>query len=353
LFTPNDAFYVTDTVLTAPRVDAGRWRLRVHGMVERELELSLAQLLTMELVDLEATLVCVHNPVGGYRAGSARWLGVPLSVLLSSAGVRAECDQVLAHAVEGFSGGLPLDMIEDGSIPLVAVGMNGAPLTVRNGFPARLLMPGVWGADASTKWLAAIELTTWDRASDYWDSRGWPRAPGQVKPAARIDVPADHSAIVAGSAVVAGVAWAPRAGVTGVEVAIDGSPWRPARLSPQIAPTLWRQWALPWRAEAGKHELQVRTISGDEVQEESLAPPYPRGSSGYHRVRVQVHEGGELSPRGHVRLAQKRADLSGRLRLAAMAPGAWRKHGFPRTPAFDEALPLARRSVRELLPSWS
>jgi DMSO/TMAO reductase YedYZ molybdopterin-dependent catalytic subunit len=351
LFTPNAAFYVTDTVLTAPRVDAGGWQLRVHGMVERELELSLQQLLTMELVEVDATLVCVHNPVGGYRVGSARWLGVPLSVLLSVAGVRAECDQVLAHAVNGFSGGVPLDMIGKGPIPLVALGMNGAPLTVRNGFPARLLTPGIWGADASTKWLRAVELTTWERASDYWDARGWPRTPGKVKPGARIDVPADHSAMVAGWAVAAGVAWAPRAGVTGVEVAIDDGPWQPARLSPEIAPTLWRQWALPWRAEPGGHQLRVRTLSGEDIQEERLAPPYPHGSSGYHTVHIQVPDGGALPPLWHQRLRQLRADLDGRVRLAGMAPTAWRKYGFPRRPSFADPLPPARRGVRELLPS--
>ena len=66
-------------------------------------------------------------------------------------------------------------MVGEGAIPLVALGMNGEPLTMRNGFPARLLTPGIWGADASTKWLATIELTTWANASDYWDARGWPR----------------------------------------------------------------------------------------------------------------------------------------------------------------------------------
>ncbi len=93
------------------------------------------------------------------------------------------------HSVTGFTAGLPLEMVKDRPIPLVALGMNGEPLTVRNGFPARLLTPGIWGADANTKWLAAIELTTWIRASDYWDARGWPRTPGTVKPGSRIDLP--------------------------------------------------------------------------------------------------------------------------------------------------------------------
>jgi DMSO/TMAO reductase YedYZ molybdopterin-dependent catalytic subunit len=185
LFTPSRSFYVTDTALTAPRVDRDRWRLRVRGLVEHELEFSLQELLAMELVEVDATLVCVHNPVGGDRVGSARWLGVPLGALLATAGVRSESDQVLTHSVTGFTAGLPLETVGEGPIPLVALGMNGAPLTTRNGFPARLLTPGIWGADASTKWLATIELTTWVNASDYWDARGWPRVPGIVTPGRR------------------------------------------------------------------------------------------------------------------------------------------------------------------------
>jgi DMSO/TMAO reductase YedYZ molybdopterin-dependent catalytic subunit len=351
LFTPNRSFYVTDTALAAPCVDRDRWRLRVRGLVDHELAFSLQELLAMELVEVDATLVCVHNPVGGDRVGSARWLGVPLGALLATAGVRPESDQVLTHSVTGFTAGLPLEMVGEGPIPLVALGMNGAPLTMRNGFPARLLTPGIWGADASTKWLATIELTTWANASDYWDARGWPRVPGIVTPGSRIDVPADRSTVVAGSAIAAGVAWAPRGGVSGVEVAIDGGPWQPAQLSSQIAPTLWRQWALTWQAEPGEHQLQVRTRSHDEVQEENPAPPYPHGSSGYHTIRVLVRDKGAPPRRWRLRLAQTRADLSGRFRLAASALPAWRRQGFPRQPTFVEPLPPARRGLRQLLPS--
>jgi len=300
--------------MTAPRVDRDRWRLRVRGLVEHELEFTLRQLLAMELVEVDATLVCVHNPVGGDRISSARWLGVPLGALLGTAGVRPESDQVLTHSVTGFTAGLPLEMVGEGPTPLVALGMNDEPLTIRNGFPARLLTPGIWGADASTKWLATI------------------------------DVPADRSTVASGPAIAAGIAWAPRRGVSGVEVAIDGGPWQSARLSPHIAPTLWRQWALTWQAEPGEHQLQVRTLSGDEVQEENPAPPYPQGSSGYHTIRAQVPDNGAQPPRWRPRLAHTRADLTGRLRLAANAPPAWRRHGYP--PPTGLRRPVASRTAR-------
>jgi DMSO/TMAO reductase YedYZ molybdopterin-dependent catalytic subunit len=353
LFTPNRSFYLTDASLSAPAVDPETWRLRIHGSVEAELELSLAQLLDLPLVETDATLVCVHNPVGGDRVGSARWLGVPLPALLEMAGVRQGCDQVLTRSVTGFTAGIPLEMASDGSLPLVALGMNGEPLPVPHGFPARLLTPGIWGADANTKWLSEIELTTWERASDYWDARGWPRTPGRVTPGSRIDVPADGETMIAGSAVAAGVAWGPPGGVTGVEVSIDGAGWRPALLSPSLSPHLWRQWALRWRAEPGPHELRARAVCGSEVQREEPAAPYPHGSSGYHTVRVEVVDRGPLPPRWRVGLARTRIDLARRARLAAMAPPAWRAHGFPRRPTFAEAQPAARRGLRERLADRS
>jgi DMSO/TMAO reductase YedYZ molybdopterin-dependent catalytic subunit len=351
LFTPNQSFYVTDTVLTAPRVDRDRWRLRVRGLVERELEFSLEELLAMDLVEVDATLVCVHNPVGGDRVGSARWRGVPLATLLAHAGVCSESNQVLTHSVTGFTAGLPLEMVREGPIPLVVLGMNDEPLPVRNGFPARLLTPGIWGADANTKWLATIELTTWDRASDYWDARGWPRVPGVVKPGSRIDVPADRSTLVAGSALAAGIAWAPARGVSAVEVSIDGGRWQRAELSPEIAPKLWRQWRLLWQARAGTHELRVRTLSSGDIQQEDPAPPYPHGASGYHTIRVQVANSGALPAPWRARLAGTHADLAARARLAAMALPSWRHHGFPGPPTFTEPLPSAQRGPRHLLPS--
>jgi DMSO/TMAO reductase YedYZ molybdopterin-dependent catalytic subunit len=353
LFTPNRSFYVTDAVMTPPAVDPDTWRLRVHGLVDQELELSLDQLLDMRLVEIDATLVCVHNPVGGYRVGSAHWLGVPLAALLEEAGVRAGCDQVLTRSVSGFTAGLPLEMASSALTPLVALGMNGEPLPVHHGFPARLLTPGIWGADANTKWLTDIELTTWEQASDYWDARGWPRTPGEVKPGSRIDVPADRSTLISGWAVAAGVAWGPSRGVSGVEVSIDGEPWRAAELSPALNPMLWRQWALRWRAEPGPHQLRVRAICGDVAQSEDPAPPYPHGSSGYHSVGVDVLARGPLPRRWRPSVAQASDDLAGRVRLAAMAPPAWRARGFPRRPEFAEVQPPARRGLGQLLAGRS
>jgi DMSO/TMAO reductase YedYZ molybdopterin-dependent catalytic subunit len=335
LYTPAGSFYVTDVTARPPRLDANEWRLRVGGMVDRTLELTLDDLTSLGLVELDATLVCVHNPVGGDRIGTARWLGVPIATLLERAGVQPGAEQLLARSVDGFTAGVPVERIRSGAPALLAIGMNGEPLPFDHGFPARLLVPGLWGADANTKWLTELELTTWGAVSDYWDRRGWPRQPSRVQPAARIDVPAARAVVAPGAVTVAGVAWAPPLGVEGVEVQVDDGPWQPADLGTEVAPTMWRQWSWTWAATTGEHVLRARTIGRDRTQPGGAEPPYPVGVRGYHERRVSVVEGGS----GSRRLAALVDDARERLVLAGRGATAWRDRGFPPTPSFPAPLP--------------
>jgi DMSO/TMAO reductase YedYZ molybdopterin-dependent catalytic subunit len=336
VFTPNADFYETDVTLPPPALDAGAWTLRVHGLVERPFELSYPELLALGLEELDATLVCVHNPVGGHRIGTARWLGVPLARLLERAGVRPEADQLLARSVDGFSAGVPLTVLDEDRAALVAVGMNGEPLPTEHGYPARLLVPGLWGADANTKWLSELEVTTFAAVEDYWDRRGWPREPSPVAPSSRIDVPRARALVSAGSSVVAGVAWAPPHGVERVEVSIDGSPWQAAELSAELDPHAWRQWRRPWQALPGSHEIRVRTRSrSGALQSEESSPPYPRGAHGLHAVRVEVLAEGARPSGIEKRRAALSTEARRRLGLAAAGLSSWLRHGYPRRPGFS------------------
>jgi DMSO/TMAO reductase YedYZ molybdopterin-dependent catalytic subunit len=331
LFTPNDSFYVTDVAARPPRVDPNAWRLRVHGMTERPLALSLDDLEALGLEELDATLVCVHNPVGGDRIGTARWVGVPLARLLDEAGVQDDAEQLVARSVDGFTAGVPVERIRSGAPAMLAIGMNGEPLPFEHGFPARLIVPGLWGADANTKWIAELELTTWEAVSDYWDRRGWPRQPSFVQPAARIDAPVNRAVVEPGSNVVAGVAWAPPEGVAGVEVQVDGGEWRAAELGEEVAPTMWRQWQIRWEAPPGEHVLRARAIGRRRRQPEGQEPPYPVGSRGYHEHRVTAAAGSKA----RVRLGRAFVDdLRGRFVLGARGLKAWHDRGWPPTPQF-------------------
>jgi DMSO/TMAO reductase YedYZ molybdopterin-dependent catalytic subunit len=323
LHTPNASFYETDVTFPPPVLDVEGWRLRIHGLVEQPVELSFDELVQLGVEERDTTLVCVHNPIGGPRIGTARWLGVPVARLLRLAGPLAEADQLVARSVDGFTAGVPLSLLEDERAALVVVGMNGEPLPVEHGFPARLLVPGLYGYDANTKWLGDLELATFHSVSDYWTRRGWPREPAPVVPGARIDVPKHRHTVAAGPVTVAGVAWAPPRGVRAVEVSVDGTPWQPAELARELDPAAWRQWLLRAKLAPGEHELRVRT-SGQDVDSTGSTPPYPYGASGVHTVTVRARDSVSGGPPG--RITSARVAAGQRARLAAQGAVAWARH---------------------------
>jgi DMSO/TMAO reductase YedYZ molybdopterin-dependent catalytic subunit len=320
LFTPTDRFYVTDVTFPAPRMAPSTWCLEVTGLVAHPLRLSLQELLALDSVEVDSTLVCVHNPVGGHRVGTARWQGVPLATLLGRAEVADEADHVRAHSADGFSGGHPRSLVERA---LLVYGMNGEPLRREHGGPVRLILPGVYGYDANVKWLQRLEVTRFERARDYWERKGWPRRVAEVRTQSRIDVPRTGSSIARGKSTVAGVAWSPPRGITKVELSIDGGPWRSCQLAEELSPNTWRQWRFDWDATEGQHTLRVRAWSPDGVQEERRAPPFPDGATGHHVVEVTIH-GDNRRPLAAATRAALR-ELAGRVGLARAGWRAWRR----------------------------
>ncbi len=288
LFTPNADFYRIDTALSVPRVDVATWRLKVGGMVDRPFELSYDELQALGVVEVDVTIACVSNEVGGGLIGNARWLGVPLAAVLERAGVQDGASQVVGRSVDGWTAGFPTELALDGRNAVVAVGMNGEPLPLEHGFPARLVVPGVYGYVSATKWLAEIELTTWEAFDGYWVPRGWAKE-GPIKTQSRIDVPRAGAAVAAGRQPIAGVAWAQHRGVEAVEVQVDDGAWEPARLAEELDVDVWRQWVLEWDATPGPHVLRVRATDADgATQTEQRTPVAPDGASGWHTVHVNV-----------------------------------------------------------------
>lgn len=287
LVTPNERFYRIDTALLVPRPDLDTWRLRVTGMVDRELELTYDELVAMPLVEQYVTIACVSNEVGGDLVGNALWRGVPLKALLGQAGVDPAATQIVGRAVDDFTVGFPTGYaLADDREALVAVGMNGEALPVDHGFPARLIVPGLFGYVSATKWLTEIELTTWEGFDAYWVPLGWSKE-GPILTQSRIDVPRHGASIPAGMTTIAGVAWAPDRGVSAVEVDIDDLGWTPATISAPISDATWIQFALTWEAMAGDHRIRVRATDGDgEVQTDQRTEPAPDGARGHHVISV-------------------------------------------------------------------
>jgi DMSO/TMAO reductase YedYZ molybdopterin-dependent catalytic subunit len=289
--TPNGSFYRVDTALLLPEVDPATWQLRIHGMVQREVTLTFDELLRRPLIEDYVTLTCVSNPVGGPYAGNAKWLGASLASLIRQARPLAGADQLLCTSVDGFTSGTPLQVVLDGRDALLTVAMNGQALPVAHGFPARMVVPGLYGYVSACKWITDIEVTTFAAADAYWAQRGWSQQ-APIKTESRIDVPAAGATIAADQTPVAGVAWAQHKGVAAVEVRVDHGPWQQARLAAVPDIDTWRQWVWEWYATPGTHLLEARaTDATGYTQTAAQAQPVPNGASGYPSTTVTVRSG--------------------------------------------------------------
>lgn len=287
--TPNADFYRIDTALSVPQVSRGDWRLRIHGMVDREVTLTFDDLQRFDVVEEVVTLTCVSNPVGGDLISNAKWTGYRVRDLLAGAGIHSDADMVLSTSIDGFTAGTPVEALTDQRGSLLAIGMNDAPLPTEHGYPARLVVPGLYGYVSATKWLVDLELTRFDRAEAYWTKLGW-AARGPIKTESRIDVPRSGAEIPRGSTTFGGVAWAQQRGIEAVEVRIDEGPWQQAELGASYSNDTWRLWSFPWQAaEPGPHRITVRATDGTgAVQTSDEADVVPDGATGWHTVSFDV-----------------------------------------------------------------
>jgi len=286
--TPNRSFYRVDTALAVPDVPVGSWRLRVHGLVDRPLELTYEDLLSRRLVERRVTLTCVSNPVGGDLLGNTTWIGVPVADLLAEAGVRPGADAVRSTSADDMTIGTPLSAVTDGRDALLAVAMGGEPLPLEHGFPVRMVVPGLYGYVSATKWLVDLEVTRFADFTAYWTDRGY-AAQAPIKTSSRIDVPRSFARVKAGPTTVAGLAWAQDRGVDAVEVRADDRPWQRAELATEDNADTWRQWRWTWDATPGTHRLQVRaTDRTGHTQTSRREPIAPDGATGWHSVTVTV-----------------------------------------------------------------
>ena len=288
--TPTKDFYRIDTALSVPTLDAAAWSLRIHGLVDRELTLTLDELLSRPVVERVVTLMCVSNEVGGNLIGNAVWTGVPIRDLLAEVGVHPEADMVLSTSQDRFTAGTPLEALTDpGRDALLAVSMNGEPLPFEHGYPVRMVVPGLYGYVSATKWVVDLEVTRFDRAQGYWTPRGW-SARGPIKLSSRIEVPAQGATRPAGEVVLAGTAWAQHTGIAAVQLSVDSGPWRDADLGAVPSSDTWRQWVYRWSdAPAGTHRLRVRAVdSAGRVQDAVQRPTAPDGATGLHERTITL-----------------------------------------------------------------
>ena len=287
--TPSADFYRVDISLVTPRVDASTWSLTVDGMVDRPLTLSYDELLAMPMVERDITLTCVSNEVGGPYASTGRWLGVPFSEIIARVGVQAGVDQVFSSSSDsGYTCSTPYQAVSDGRDAMIVVGLNGEVLPDERGYPARMLVPGLYGFVSATKWLERIEFTTYAKRTAYWTEREW-ATDAPVLTQSRIDVPKSLASLPADAPVIAGVAWAQHRGIAKVEIRIDEGDWQETTLAADGGIDLWRQWSFRYDGPAGLHSAQVRATDLDgATQPEERTKVFPDGARGWHQIQFRV-----------------------------------------------------------------
>jgi DMSO/TMAO reductase YedYZ molybdopterin-dependent catalytic subunit len=286
--TPTPDFYTVSKNVFDPTVDASRWKLEVKGLVEEPYKLTYDELKSLPSVEQYANLICISNPVGGDLVGNARWKGVPLKNLLNRAKVKPQANEIILKAEEGYTDSFPLAKgMTEGTI--LAYEMNGAPLEPKHGFPARLIVPGIYGMK-NVKWLNAIELADYDYKG-FWERRGWSDE-AIIKTMSRIDTPQHMDALKVGQKVyIAGIAFAGIRGIKGVEVSTDGGfTYNKTTAKDSISPYSWTLWAYEWEPKnKGDYTIIVRATDGTgEVQTADRRDSLPEGATGRHTIKVRV-----------------------------------------------------------------
>jgi DMSO/TMAO reductase YedYZ molybdopterin-dependent catalytic subunit len=299
-----------------PAVDASTWRLRLDGLVERPLELSLADLRARPRRTVPVTLECagngrarltprpLSNPWLLEAIGTAEWGGTPLAPLLEEAGLRdGATELVFTGADRGVQGGIEHDYqrslkVADALRPevLLVDEMNGEALQPQHGFPLRLLVPG-WYGMASVKWLRRIEAVAvpfegYQQATAYHyrtdaDDPGVPvsriRVRALMAPPGIPDFFTRRRLVDAGPVSLRGRAWGGRAPIERVEVGVDGS-WSEASLGPALGEFAWRAWSFDWDAAPGEHELTCRATDADG-DTQPLDSPWNYQGMGNNRIQ--------------------------------------------------------------------
>ena len=288
--TPTESFYHISKNFFDPSPGSKDWKLEILGLVDNPYSLTYEQLTALPSVDVTTGMMCISNPVGGGLIGNAKWKGVRLADLLKKAKPKKNALELAFSAVDGYTDSITLKKALDPDVVLVWE-MNGAPLTSQHGFPARLLVPGIYGMK-HVKWITWIELVDHD-FKGFWQepSQGW-SDPAPVNTMSRIDLPSSGSLAVNKKTTISGIAFAGDRSISKVEISTDGGKsWNEAYVKSPLSGTSWVVWGYEWTpTAAGKYTVQVRATDGDgKLQAAKKTDPYPNGATGYHSVTYRVN----------------------------------------------------------------
>jgi DMSO/TMAO reductase YedYZ molybdopterin-dependent catalytic subunit len=294
--TPNDRFYKVDVNILTPTINENAWKLNVKGLVNNPLELTYEELKSMPAVEEYTTLECISNKIGEDLISTALWKGVPLQSILSNAQLKPEAAYVVFKCYDGYDVGIPLERALG---TILTYEMNGVPLPPEHGFPLRAVVPGIYGM-MNAKWITEIEVV--DRTYEgFWQRQGWSNN-AQYQIHSTIVLPRaaltsrfrdlrSLKTVVGEKVPIAGIAFAGDRGISKVEVSMDdGKSWQEARIKEPLSNYTWVLWATEWIPSAvGSYSIVVRAADKTgKVQTPEYQNAFPNGSTGYHRVDINV-----------------------------------------------------------------
>ncbi len=286
--TPVDKFYRIDINDFPPQVDGKSWSLKLKGMVDKPLNLTLNDIRSRPSVTQALTMECISNPVGGDLISTNYWTGVRFKDVLADAGVQPGAVAINITAADGFYESVPLQEAMDERCLLVYA-MNGAPLTPEHGYPLRIYIPNHYGMK-QPKWIANMEVVNQPGAG-YWVDRGWSETaiPQTTSVIDTVNVDKNELALN-GKMLLGGIAWAGARGISKVEVQIDGAPWVEAELrTPTVSPLTWVQWRYDWKPTSGLHTVSVRATDGaGALQTATPTDPAPEGATGIYSTQISI-----------------------------------------------------------------
>jgi len=281
-YTPLEQHYRIDIDEIPPIIDSQHWKLKIDGLVDKPLALTLAELERFEPMHQFITLSCISNPVGGDLIGTTRWTGVSLLRLLPTFGLQARATHLKILAADGFYETVSLDTIRSDERVMLTYAWDGVPLLPQHGFPLRIYIPDVYGMK-QPKWIEFIQVTDhWEPG--FWVERGWDKV-AQMKATSVIDTVAVDMTIIHADkrrlVPVGGIAHAGARGISRVELQVDDGPWQEAKLRMPLSGLTWVLWRYEWLYEHGRHTFRVRCYEGDGTpQIATVSPVEPSGATG-------------------------------------------------------------------------
>ncbi len=288
--TPVSRHYRIDINTSPPSIPETSWRLKIHGLVAKPLEWTLADLRARPAMHQFITLSCISNTVGGDLTGTTRWSGVSLQQLLPDLGLQPNATYLKIQSADGFFEVVALDAIRGDGRVMLTYAWDGLPLPEKHGFPLRIYIPDRYGMK-QPKWIESIEATDhWEPG--YWVVRGWDRE-ARMKATSVIDTIATNMMIAKPAqemrVPIGGIAHAGVRGISKVELRVDNGEWMPAELRTPLSGQTWVVWRYDWPLQRGKHTFTVRCFEGDGTPQIAReAPPDPSGASGLDTRSVML-----------------------------------------------------------------